>query len=796
MINLIKSCKSLIVATVVLVVFLLCSTSGGFSAGKADPAGGYYQRLADGFMDGHLYSGSVIPQGLSELENPSDPIQSAPYRTYGYHDSIFYKNHVYYYWGPGAVVMVVIPMRFVGVHLTETDIGRMALLSLPITTCFFLLGLIKRKILHPSRAVTSLLILGLPFSATLLATRIAIWESGVLFMTATAYVVLCGLILQRIDNTYPSSRSFRVFLPLFLLAAILTRPEAVILIALPLMELWGLRRDRPKLTSALRNYLPIYLAGFFGIALLLIYNFLRFGSPLDFGIQHLMGGIDHSILKFSSLSYVLPNLFYYLFRPFTINANYPFISFDSFNWPFDVSGTYLTSEVVAGLIFTTPACLLLVSLLKQRCNRALGQLAIQILFLAGALLIFLSYAIFGATQRYRLLFDLLILTATVLIWSQVKYSVRSKIFEKFIVTTTVCVALLGLVHAYYPERVPNNAVVKTLKGLTSAIDRTEHRANFSNESIRTTCAATADSRGNSMEIRGNESSDLLQVHVFLSDDGWAYTAPLMIQGLPGSADVIGLQWDGSRARILHDHWHTQPVWSPLVQLEPNRYYEFSTVYDDSYNKVTFFINGIQILESYSAMRPIGPTAFGTNLLGAGTVTSQLPTSWFSLPASEGSQCGSSNQKAISSCRSLSTQRVFSSKEFLLINLEVATSRVPSNLDQFSPLLSSGIPGDGDALGIKIDSDSVWLIHDHWGIAPSVSRAKSTNSADNTIAIDILVSRNSLQVSIDNALVLKSDVGFAYLTPDINFGSNRINSSLISNENANFIINEKITQCVK
>jgi hypothetical protein len=796
MFNLIKSCKSLLVATVIVVFFLLSSTSGGFSAGNADPAGGYYQRLADGFLDGHLYSQSVIPEGLSELENPSDPIQSAPYRTYGYHDSIYFENHIYYYWGPGAVLLVVVPMRFVGVHLTETDIGRMALLSMPITTCFFLYSLIKRKILHPSRAVTSLLILGLPFSATLLVTRIAIWESGVLFMSATAYVVLCGLALQTIDGTYRSSKIIRLGLAFFLLAAVLTRPEAALIIALPLMDLWGLRQDRERFVSALKCNLPLYIAGVSGIALLFIYNFLRFGNLLDFGIDHLMGGIDHSILKFSSFSYILPNLFYYILRPFTINAHYPFINFDSFTWPYGVSGTYLTSEVVAGLIFTTPACFLLLPRIKQRSRGVLDRLSIRFLFVAGALLVFLSYAIFGATQRYRLLFDLLVLLAAVLVWSQVKISVKARLFEILIVTMTILVSLLGLLHAYIPGWVPNNAIVKTLKGLSAAVDKTEQRPIFNSESIRTTCAAVSESDGKNLKIMGNQSSDLLQVYVFLSDAGWAHTAPLLVQGLPGSADVIGLQWDGQRARILHDHWRTEPSWSPLIQLESNRYHEFSIIYNGAGSQLAFFIDGIQVLQSDSLMKPLGPTAFGTNRVGAGTVTNQLPSSWFSLPFTDGSQCGEASPKSPVSCPSILSQKGIPSAEYLLIHLRIDLMKAPTTLEQFAPLLSSGIPGNGDALGIKVDSDTIWIIHDHWGIAPSVSRTKFLRQANGTIDLDILATKNSVQVSISNDIVLKSDIGFANPNTDVAFGLNKIKSSLVSNEVADFIVSRNITQCVK
>ena len=178
------------------------------------------------------------------------------------------------------------------------------------------------------------------------------------------------------------------------------------------------------------------------------------------------------------------------------------------------------------------------------------------------------------------------------------------------------------------------------------------------------------------------------------------------------------------------------------------------------------------------------------------MTNQLPSSWFSLPFTDGSQCGEASPKSPVSCPSILSQKGIPSAEYLLIHLRIDLMKAPTTLEQFAPLLSSGIPGNGDALGIKVDSDTIWIIHDHWGIAPSVSRTKFLRQANGTIDLDILATKNSVQVSISNDIVLKSDIGFANPNTDVAFGLNKIKSSLVSNEVADFIVSRNITQCVK
>ena len=48
---------------------------------------------------------------------------------------------------------------------------------------------------------------------------------------------------------------------------------------------------------------------------------------------------QQSTLTFSSLSYTLPNAYYYLVRPLSLAPVFPFLSFDGFRWPFQHSRT-------------------------------------------------------------------------------------------------------------------------------------------------------------------------------------------------------------------------------------------------------------------------------------------------------------------------------------------------------------------------------------------------------------------------------------------------------------------------
>jgi hypothetical protein len=787
----IRRCKGLVFACLMVCVFLVMSFSGSFSAKQADSESGYYQRLTNGFLAGHLYSKSEVPEGLINLPNPSDPIQSAPFRSYGYHDSILFNKHIYYYWGPGAVICVVLPLKVIGIVATETDIGRLSLLSIPLTTCLFLIGLIRRKILDPSKAILSLLILGLPFSGLFLASRIAIWESGVLFMAATGFVSICGFILQRIDGV-PSKGFFqKAAVPICLFAAITTRPEAAFLMVFPLLQM---SRDLRSKKLVIDDYWGVLLASTSGVALLLMYNKLRFGSFMDFGITHLLGGIDHSKLKFSSIEYIIPNLYYYLVRPFSITSTFPFLGFDSYKWPFAVNGTYLTSEPVVGILITLPVLLICGIRTKGNKHSHLKRTMVDLWVVGLALIVFLSYAIFGATQRYRLLFDLIVGVALVLRLSQIEFNRITKPLIYVLATATCLAATMGVAHGYYPDRVPQNSLIKTIQGLTSALDKQEEVKRNNGGSVATGCSSTLAKNGKDLMILGDNSSSLQQVYVLLGKTGWENTAPIISHGVPGSADILGLQWDGTFARVLFDNWGSTPMWSPYIALEPDTYHEFSMKSDILSRQVDIYIDGIDVFQETLTGGSLGPVSFGVNSLGASTVNPQVEAEWYSNFSNSDSECQPRSLFVNEFCLNQTLAIADQMLEPMMLTAQVDLSIIRPYGDSYVPIVSAGVPGSGDIVGLKIDKESIWIVHDHWGVAPSISRTKRLDSSDlETVNVEILASKNETRIYIDDVLVLRSEVGFTFPLQNIAFGKNAIESTLISDSSI-YVLETDIYKC--
>ena len=106
------------------------------------------------------------------------------------------------------------------------------------------------------------------------------------------------------------------------------------------------KTDRKRsIKYALCGALPLAALGFCQMA----YNYARFGSPLDFGIQYSLTINDFTHSEFH-LNFMLLGIFYYLFTPPMLKSYYPYIT-NEFS-QFDINGYYYhCPETAAGLVF-------------------------------------------------------------------------------------------------------------------------------------------------------------------------------------------------------------------------------------------------------------------------------------------------------------------------------------------------------------------------------------------------------------------------------------------------------------
>jgi hypothetical protein len=383
-----------------------------FTGGQAD----FYNELANSLLHLHLWIAHA-PPGLVHLSEPYNPVQNAPYQATT-HDLSLYHGRFYLDWGPAPVVVLLVPMNLLGLAPTSS-----------LTCALFAIA-------------------GLGFA---LATVRIIWRRfdglplwmGVL---AGAVIVLCTgvpFVLRRpaiYEEAITAGYCFVMAGVLLAMRSIVRRRAS--LLELALMSLcFGLAAgSRPPLAAAWVLAVPVYLAvrparrkGWLVAALfvpcavclllLLAYNYARFGNPLEVGQSYQLSSFDPRHLRFGSLSYIPPNLWYYGLAPPRPTILFPFLALTPLpeTYPLGNPAHYIQPEITGGVLVMSPLMLFAFALpwLRWRRPRAVAPLGTPLLLGAGAglcSLLFVSFEFFNSTERYEVDFAALLLFAALAAW--------------------------------------------------------------------------------------------------------------------------------------------------------------------------------------------------------------------------------------------------------------------------------------------------------------------------------------------------------------------------------------------
>ena len=373
----------------------------------------YYNDLAYAFLHLHLSVGSA-PSGLVHLANPYDRIQNDPYQA-AYHDLSLYHGRLYLDWGPAPVLVLLVPLRVFGV-VPSSNIT-VALFGIGGLAC--LLGTL-RVLLDEFKSVP-------------------LWM-GILAAAALVFCTTLPFLLRR-PTVYEEAIAGGFF---FVMAAVLIAVRAIArrrasLGSLALMSLcFGLAAgSRPPLIATGLLIVPVYLAiagtkprralvaalaGPLGVCvfLLLAYNFARFGNPLEVGQSYQLAGSDPHTMTYGSLSYLMPNLWFYGISPPRPTVLFPFLALTPppVTYPFGYANT---PELTGGLLTMTPLLLFAFALpyLWRRRPQLVGRLAAPLLAAAAAglfVLVFLSFEFPSSTERYEADFAAVFLLAALAAW--------------------------------------------------------------------------------------------------------------------------------------------------------------------------------------------------------------------------------------------------------------------------------------------------------------------------------------------------------------------------------------------
>jgi hypothetical protein len=376
----------------------------------------YYNSLATAFLHLHVSIGAA-PPGLIHLANPYDPAQNAPYQA-AYHDLSLYHGRFYLDWGPTPVVVLLAPLHLLG--LAASPSLTVAIFS--IAGLAFALGAVRTLLDKVGGvpiwiAILAAFVLACATSVPFLLRRPAVYEEAIsagFCFTMAGLMIAVRVIAQRRASLGPL-----LIMSLCFGLAAGARPP-LIAVALVMVPVYlGLRGTRPD-----RQLLAALAAPFAAcVALLLAYNYARFGNPLEVGQSYNLAGYDPRTARLGRAAYVVPNLWYYLLSPPRPTILFPFLALapPPLTYPLSASAGNPTREITGGLFAMTPLLVFAFALpwLRLRRPRALGALANPLLIAAGAglfVLLFLSFEFFGSTERYEVDFAGVFLLAALAAW--------------------------------------------------------------------------------------------------------------------------------------------------------------------------------------------------------------------------------------------------------------------------------------------------------------------------------------------------------------------------------------------
>ncbi len=247
---------------------------------------GYYNYLARGWQAGHLYTPIEVHPKLLALPNPYDPSVPDEIKV---HDMALYSGHYFLYHGPAPALLTIYPYRVLtGKDLPE-PVAVFIFASLGFIACAFAL-----QKLNPKATPLHYLALGIANCVPFLLHRIWVYELAIISGFACLALAYCFTLCNR-----------HHWAGIAIAFAILSRPHLAL--ALPFLS------PRVWPTASL------------GLIATLLHNYLRFNSPLEFGLSYLIAGPSQQIPNYS-LQNLFPSLYLFWLETPRLFGHFPFLS--------------------------------------------------------------------------------------------------------------------------------------------------------------------------------------------------------------------------------------------------------------------------------------------------------------------------------------------------------------------------------------------------------------------------------------------------------------------------------------
>ncbi len=363
-------------ALVMTVFLLLCAVclhfarqydqTQGISAGFAMTSGNQItQELVDAFEAGQVSLLDKPPQELLELENPYDWSERVSAGVSYKWDHLLYDGKYYSYYGIAPVILLFLPYHLLTGYYFPTPeavllFGCIGILFLSLLYLAFC-DLFAKKI-PANMVLMGLLVLQLSSGVWYNFCSPLFYEiaqtAGFCFTTAGFFFLLrSGVVGQE----HPVRPGWVVLSTVCLSLGVLSRPTLALYCIAALFFLWyGLRKYRRQAEERhhgdvrqRRRATAVYLLAALGAFVVIggvqmWYNYARFGSVLDFGIQYSLTINDFTRSQYHT-GFVMIGIFNFLFAFPSVRPEFPYI-FPSFS-TLGTNGYYFIANTNATGVF-------------------------------------------------------------------------------------------------------------------------------------------------------------------------------------------------------------------------------------------------------------------------------------------------------------------------------------------------------------------------------------------------------------------------------------------------------------
>ena len=418
-----------------------------------------YHKLAVAISQGEVSIPIGIEKDLALIENPYDYTvrqNSVPNVNRGW-DTAFYNGKFYVYFGVVPVLLFYLPYyvfngsafpTWLGIFLAGATVllGMFYLVKQIVNRYFtntpFLLQVILSVI--AGNCMSTFMFMMRPdfYSLPIMcAMAFSIWGLGLWISAAEAWERE-----QREQSVFCGAQMIKLTLGSLCMALVAgCRPQFLVGSFLVFFIFGDIFRkewrcSRKKLCSrALWAAVPFIIVA----TGLMSYNYVRFGSPVDFGANYNLTTNDMTH-RGVNLGRVADGVFMYLFQPPNIGARYPYVFSTSFQSPY--IGKTIREAMYGGAFFINTIFLSLLALRKVKADlkekKVFGMVVACTLF--AIIIVFADTQLAGILSRYYADFLWLLFLAAILVILQLWESLKGSSLQKTLILFVLVCGIYGL----------------------------------------------------------------------------------------------------------------------------------------------------------------------------------------------------------------------------------------------------------------------------------------------------------------------------------------------------------------